>query len=311
MAVLLNAALILSAPSTLASDAGNPKGGTPGWSPEVWQKMPAEEMPLWPKGAPGARGKAPQDIPTLTPFFAPPTNATGAAMIVCPGGAYGKLTPHEGIYYAIWLNELGITAFVLKYRLGTDGYHHPAQMHDVQRAIRYVRSHAKEWKLDPSRIGVIGSSAGGHLASTALTHFDEGTADAPDPVERASCRPDLGVLCYPVITMGKATHADTRKNLLGKNPEPALVELLSNELQITSRTPPVFLFHTEDDALVSVENTRLFAAALLENKVQHSLHLYPSGPHGIGLGSRQWDPAHRHPWTSECADWLRQMKFAR
>ncbi|BCU79211.1 alpha/beta hydrolase [Luteolibacter sp. LG18] len=299
---------LLVAIMTLPLSAEEPSAA---WSPDYWQKMPSDEMPLWPKGAPGAKGKEPQDIPTLTPFFAPPTNATGAAMIICPGGAYAKLTPHEGLYYAFWLNEMGISAFVLKYRLGTNGYHHPAMMNDVQRAIRYVRAKAPEWKLDPKRIGIIGSSAGGHLASTALTHFDPGQAGASDPIERVSSRPDLGILCYPVITLGPATHEDSRKNLLGEQPDPALVDSLSNEKQVTKDTPPTFIFHTEDDTIVKVENSRLFAAALKQNGVPFALHLYPSGPHGIGLGSRQWDPQHRHPWTGECALWLKQMGFAR
>ncbi|MFT4175839.1 MAG: alpha/beta hydrolase [Luteolibacter sp.] len=281
------------------------------WSPDVWQKMPSDEFPLWSKGAPGARGKNPADIPTLTPFFAPPTNTTGASIIICPGGAYGKLSAHEGVYYAMWLNEQGITAFVLKYRLGTDGYRHPAMMNDAQRAIRYVRSKAKEWNLDPNRIGILGSSAGGHLASTCLTHFDAGQPKARDPIDRASSRPDLGILCYPVITLGKHTHRDTRKNLLGSEPNRELLELLSTEKQVRPDTPPTFIFHTEDDAIVSVENARLFAAALKQHRVPFELHLYPSGPHGIGLGSRQWDPLHRHPWTGKCKVWLKKHGFSR
>ena len=286
------------------------KTATPVPSPAAQkEQLPRDEFPLWPKGAPGALGTEPKDIPTLTPFFAPPASATGAAVIVCPGGGYSRLAPHEGAHYALWLNELGITAFVLKDRLGSNGYHHPAMMQDGQRAIRYIRANAADWKLDPQRIGIIGSSAGGHLAATCLTHFDAGQADAPDPIDRVSCRPDLGVLCYAVITMGPDTHPGSKKNLLGADPDPALVELLSNEKQVTKETPPTFIFHTADDATVKVENALAFAAALRRNNVPFALHIYPSGHHGIGLGTPQWDPEHRHPWTTECALWLKQARF--
>ena len=275
------------------------------------QQLPRDEFPLWPKGAPGAHGTERKDIPTLTPFFAPPTKATGAAMIICPGGGYGGLAQHEGVHYALWLNEQGITAFVLKYRLGSSGYHHPAMMQDAQRAIRYVRANSAEWKLDPKRIGIIGSSAGGHLAATCLTHFDAGQTDASDSIDRESCRPDLGILCYPVITMGPNTHAGSKKNLLGDNPDPALVESLSNEKQVTKDTPPTFLFHSVADTTVKVENSLEFASALQRNGVSFALHIYSIGRHGIGLGTAQWDPENRHPWTTDCALWLKQIGFGR
>ncbi|HEY3136374.1 MAG TPA: alpha/beta hydrolase, partial [Blastocatellia bacterium] len=224
-------------------------------------------------------------------------------------GAYAGLAPHEGFHYALWLNEQGITAFVLKYRLGTGGYKHPAMMQDVLRAIRYVRANAEKWKLDSHRIGVMGSSAGGHLASTALTHFDVGDPKAADPIDRTSSRPDLGILCYPVITMGPNTHAGSKKNLLGDNPDPKLVELLSNEKQVTKDTPPTFIFHTVEDTTVKLENSIEFAAALRRAGVSFSLHVFPKGAHGIGLGGAQWDPEHRHPWTIECALWLKEQGF--
>lgn len=273
--------------------------------------VPQHEFPLWPNGAPDAHGTSPTDIPTLTPYFATVENATGATMVVCPGGGYAGLAAHEGVDYARWLNEQGITAFVLKYRLGSSGYHHPVEMHDAQRAIRYVRANATKWNLDPKRIGIIGSSAGGHLASTCMTHFDSGNPNASDPIEQASCRPDLGVLCYAVITMGPNTHAGSKKNLLGENPDPELVELLSNEKQVTKDTPPAFIFHSVADTTVKVENALAFAEALQKNGVSYSLHIYPKGQHGIGLGSKQWDPKHRHPWTMECALWLKDMGFGR
>jgi len=271
--------------------------------------LPRLEFPLWTGDAPGALGKEAKDIPTLTPYFAPPAKATGAAFIICPGGGYFRLAPHEGFHYALWLNEQGITGFVLKYRLAPDGYRHPAMMQDVQRAIRYVRANAGKWNLNPNRIGVMGSSAGGHLASTALTHFDAGDPAAADPIDRVSSRADLGVLCYPVITMGPDTHLGSMQNLLGEKPDPKLVELLSNEKQVTRDTPPTFIFHTFEDATVKVENTMEFAAALRRHGVPFSLHIYPKGAHGMGLGTAQWDPGNRHIWTQECALWLKEQGF--
>jgi acetyl esterase/lipase len=157
----------------------------------------------------------------------------------------------------------------------------------------------------------MGSSAGGHLASTGLTHWDAGKADAKDAVERASSRPDLGVLCYPVISMGAIGHAGSKKNLLGDNPDPKLVDLLSNEKQVTKDTPPTFIFHTVEDAAVKVENALEFATALQRNGVPFALNIYPKGRHGIGLGGQQWDPANRHPWTTQLAFWLKEHGWAK
>ena len=272
---------------------------------------PAAEFRLWEGPAPEARGHAEQDIPTLTPFFADPLNATGAAVVICPGGGYGGLAPHEGGDYARWLNELGLHALVLKYRLGSSGYRHPAMMLDVQRAIRVVRANAAGWDIAPSKIGVMGSSAGGHLASTACTHFDGGTRDAADLAERVACRPDFGILCYAVITMGEFTHDGSRQNLLGENPPQDRVHLLSNEKQVTKDTPPCFVWHTAEDEGVDVRNSLGFAAALRAHGVPFALHVYPYGGHGLGLGSNTWDPAHRHPWTAACVQWLQEQKLAR
>ena len=267
-------------------------------------------VPLWPQGAPGALGQEPKDVPTLTPYLAPADKASGAAIVVCPGGAYGGLAAHEGHDYALFLNQKGVHAFVLKYRLGTAGYRHPAMLQDVQRAIRLVRARAGEWGVDKQRVGVMGSSAGGHLASTALTHFDRGQTAAADPVERESCRPDLGILCYPVISMGPLTHAGSKHNLLGPNPDPALVTLLSNELQVTPDTPPCFLWHTADDAAVKVENSLEFAAALSRHKVPFALHIYPHGRHGLGLADKP-PFANPHPWALELVGWLQSHKFVK
>jgi acetyl esterase/lipase len=267
-------------------------------------------LPLWPAGAPGALGEQDQDKPTLTVYPPEKDKATGAAMVICPGGGYGGLAGHEGNDYALYLNQHGLTCFVLKYRLGSAGYRHPAMLHDAQRAIRTVRARASEWGVDPKRVGIMGSSAGGHLASTALTHFDVGRSGAGDPIEQQSSRPDLGVLCYAVITMGENTHGGSRKNLLGETPAPELVELLSNERQVTARTPPCFLWHTWEDKGVKVENTLEFAAALQRHKVPFDLHVYQKGVHGIGLASKPpFD--NPHPWAKDLVFWLKVQGFVR
>ncbi|MEP6662973.1 MAG: alpha/beta hydrolase [Verrucomicrobiota bacterium] len=276
--------------------------------------QPTNPIPLWPADVPGALGTAEKDVPTLTAFLPKPEIATGAAMVICPGGGYGGLAAHEGEDYALFLRDHGVTCFVLKYRLGSAGYRHPVMLQDVSRAIRLVRSKAAEWKLDPKRVGIMGSSAGGHLASTLLTHFDGGKADAEDPIEKESSRPDLGVLCYPVITMGEKTHGGSRKNLLGDNPSPDLIKELSNELQVTTNTPPTFLFHSAEDAAVPVENSLTFAGALRKAGVPFDLHIYQTGQHGTGLGFKpyaKYDPMHLHPWTTDCLFWLKQYNFVK
>ncbi|HLV82021.1 MAG TPA: alpha/beta hydrolase [Chthonomonadaceae bacterium] len=261
---------------------------------------------LWPGEAPGAQGAEDADIPTLTVYNPPDDKKNGAAVIVCPGGGYGFLAPHEGAPVAKWLNTLGVTGFVLKYRLGPR-YHHPAMLQDAARAIRTVRAHAKEWGLDPDRIGILGFSAGGHLASTAATHFDAGDPQAGDPVERVSSRPDLAILIYPVITMtGPYAHAGSRHNLLGRDPSPNNIALLSNEKQVTAKTPPAFLVHGADDAGVPCENSLLFALAMRQAGVPVELHLFEHGPHGFGLGGD--DPVLRE-WPALCAHWLSHRGF--
>ena len=261
-----------------------------------------EPIPLWSDDAPGALGNKDQDIPTLTPYWPDPSVWTGAAMVICPGGGYVRLAPHEGRDYALWLNEYGMTAFVLKYRLGSAEYRHPAMLQDAARAVRLVRARAGEWNIDPTRVVIMGSSAGGHVASTLLTHFDSGSPKATDLVERQSSRPDLGVLCYAVITMGTNTHEGSRENLLGKNPSPDLVELLSNELQVTPKTPPCFIWATDEDSTVKMENSLEFAAALRRAGVPFDLHIYQCGRHGMGL-------ADGHPWTKDCLFWLKEQGF--
>jgi len=259
-------------------------------------------MPLWNGPAPGALGDADADQPTLTPFLVPAARATGTAVVVCPGGGYVNLaTDKEGNQIALWLNSLGVSAFVLKYRLGPK-YHHPIELGDAQRAIRTVRSRAVEYHLQADRIGIMGFSAGGHLASTAGTHFDAGNPSADDPIDRASSRPDFLILCYAVISFGPFAHRGSERALLGEQPDPELVENLSNELQVTAQTPPTFLFHTNTDTTVPVENSVLFYSALRKAGVPAELHIYERGPHGVGLA--QTDEA-LSSWPARLADWLR------
>jgi acetyl esterase/lipase len=257
---------------------------------------------LYEGGAPGAAGDEAADRPKITVYLAPPAAATGAAVVICPGGGYrGLAADHEGRQIAEWLNSLGVSAFVLQYRLGPR-YRHPAPLQDAQRALRVVRSRAKAWSVDPSRVGILGFSAGGHLASTAATHFDEGQAGAPDPIERESARPDFAVLCYPVISLiDPVAHAGSRTHLLGDPPDPALVERLSNERQVTARTPPTFLWHTADDSAVPVENSILFFQALRKAGVPGELHVFPHGRHGLGLAPGD---ASVSQWPRLCARWM-------
>jgi acetyl esterase/lipase len=260
--------------------------------------------PLWTGDAPGAKGKEPADIPGV--YIYPAQKPNGAAVVVCPGGGYGGLaTDHEGVQIADWLNAHGITALVLKYRLGPK-YHHPVELGDAQRALRYVRAKATELKVDPNRVGILGFSAGGHLASTAGTHFDPGDkkADELNPqIDSYSCRPDFMVLLYPVITLtGPYTHGGSRNNLLGKNPDPKLIELLSNEKKVTKDTPPTFLAHTSADKGVPPENSVMFYLALSKNKVPAELHIYEKGNHGLGLGPKDLPFS---SWPDRCIAWMK------
>jgi acetyl esterase/lipase len=267
-------------------------------------------IPLWPDGAPGALGKEDKDIPTITPYLPEPDKASGAAVVICPGGGYGMLAGHEGQDYALFLNQHGVAGFVLKYRLGSQGYRHPAMLQDAARAVRCVRARAADWTVDPKRIGIMGSSAGGHLASTLVTHFDAGDPNATDPIERISSRPDLGILCYAVISMGPNTHSGSRDNLLGKGPSPELLKLLSNELQVTKDTPPCFLWHTWEDKGVKIENSLDFAYALQRAGVPFDLHIYQKGQHGIGLADKP-PFTNAHPWSKDLVFWLKVQGFVK
>jgi acetyl esterase/lipase len=257
---------------------------------------------LWPDGAPGAMGTQDEDKPSITPYVVPAARAVGTAVVVCPGGGYQHLAmDHEGDQVARWLNSLGVQAFVLKYRLGPK-YHHPIELGDAQRALRTVRTKAGEYHVQPDRIGIMGFSAGGHLASSAGTHFDAGNREATDPIDRAGSRPDFLILGYPVISFTSNVHRGSMRALLGDNPDPKLVELMSNELQVTAQTPPTFLFHTTTDQTVPVENSVMFYMALRKAGVPAEMHIYEQGPHGVGLAAT--DEA-LSSWPGRLADWLR------
>ena len=265
---------------------------------------PPPPMRLWEGQAPNQKGDGPDDIPTLQ-IIRPEKDPDGSAIIVCPGGGYTHLAPHEGEPVARRLNQTGVTGFVLRYRRAP--YKHPTPLLDAARAVRTVRARAKEWQLDPTRIGILGFSAGGHLAATISTKFDDGDATAADPIDRVSSRPDVAVLCYPVITFTEVSaHTGSRKNLLGDNPPAELVELLSSERHVTPRTPPTFLFHTMADPGVPVENSLLYAAALRANKVPYAMHIYEQGKHGVGLAEK--DSVLR-TWPTLLANWLATHHF--
>ena len=261
---------------------------------------------LWPEGAPGALGTEDADRPSFQ-IYLPEAKLVGTGIVVCPGGGYGGLAmDHEGKQIADWLNSLGVAAFVLKYRLGPR-YHHPAPLQDAQRALRTIRFRASEFGLQPHRIGIWGFSAGGHLSATAGTHFDPGNPQAADPIERVSSRPDFLILAYPVISFTtEYTHRGSRRNLLGDNPDPALVEYLSNEKQVTAQTPPTFLFHTDEDSAVPPENSVAFYLALRRAGVPAELHIYQQGQHGVGLATK--DPI-LSSWPERLADWMRVRGF--
>ncbi|HEV8004292.1 MAG TPA: alpha/beta hydrolase [Planctomycetaceae bacterium] len=266
---------------------------------------------LWPEGAPGAHGTAGKDKPTITVHLPAPSIANGGAVVICPGGGYQHLAmSYEGHDVAEWFNTFGVAGFVLKYRLAPD-YHHPSPLLDVQRAIRVVREKAGDWHIDPHRVGVMGFSAGGHLASTAATHFDAGKSDASDPIDHQSSRPDFAILAYPVITMTeKFGHGGSRKNLLGSHPEKGLAESLSNETQVTAQTPPTFLFHTAEDSAVPVENSVEFFLALRKAGVPAEMHVYEKGRHGLGLGTK--DPKIAFAlgtWPGRLHDWMQLRGF--
>jgi acetyl esterase/lipase len=285
------------------------------------------ELRLWDGTAPGSEGaesvketsqergsaKAPNrkisgvTVPTITVYRPAPAANTGTAIVICPGGGYGGLAiDKEGHDIARWLNSVGVTGIVLKYRLPRPPgfiFHHDIPLKDAARALRVARLRAKDWGLKPDRIGIMGFSAGGHLASTLATHFDAGDSKAADSADRLSSRPDFQVLVYPVVSFkAEVGHSGSRKNLIGKAPTPELVELYCNELQVTPKTPPAFLVHTADDG-VKVENSLLYFTALRANKVAAELHIYEIGGHGYGILPTDKPVA---TWHHRLADWMKQ-----
>lgn len=266
------------------------------------KKAEPERVNLWNGSAPIGEGKVEKGDARIT--IHRPEKANGTAIIICPGGGYGGLVAGaEGHGIASWLNRHGITGVVLEYRLPAGRSYVP--LLDAQRAIRTVRGNAKTWNLDPTRIGIMGFSAGGHLASTAGTRFDDGDPKATDPIDRIGCRPDFMILVYPVITMGEKTHQGSKNNLLGKNPDAKLVELFSNEKQVTPKTPPAFLAHAKDDRPVVPDNSKAFYDALQMQKVPATYLELPSGGHGLnGYKGPMWDA-----WQEKSLAWLAEMRF--
>ena len=265
-----------------------------------------QREPLWADGAPDcAADDEMRHLPAVTIYSPTGTVQSTTAVVICPGGGYSGLAMgHEGHDIARWLNTLGVTGVVLEYRTKR---HHPAPLLDAQRAIRTIRSRAASLNIDPTRIGLLGFSAGGHLAATAGTHFDDGNPDASNAVDRVSCRPDFMVLCYAVIAFGEPfTHKGSQENLIGQSPDPELVKLLSNEKQVTKDTPPTFLFHTDEDGCVPPQNSVAFYQALHAADVPAELHIYRQGGHGIGLGESIQGT---RDWSTACAEWMRGMEL--
>jgi len=280
--------------------------------PMLTSAVEPEKVRLWPQGAPLAKGQEDKDQPFVEVWRAPADKANGAAFVVCPGGGYGGLAAdHEGTQVARWFNGLGVTAFVLHYRLGSQGYHYPVQLIDVQRAIRHVRANAGKYAVDPGRVGIVGFSAGGHLSSMAATLFEEKPEGMTgDEVDAFSARPDVAAPTYAVISMiDEFAHAGSRKNLLGPdNNTDEMARQVSTDLRVTARTPPVFLFQTDEDTVVPAENAVSFYLACRKHGVPAELHCYRPGPHGVGLFLG--DPV-LGTWSGHFRAWLRNQGFFR
>ncbi|MGY8768828.1 MAG: alpha/beta hydrolase [Pirellulales bacterium] len=261
---------------------------------------------LWPNGAPGALGEEAKDKPTLTLYLATGKDRTEAAVVILPGGGYGGLAiGHEGHDIAKWFNSMGVSAFICEYRHRGRGYGHPAPLQDAQRAIRTVRAGAKQFNINPAKIGIIGFSAGGHLCSTTGTHFDAGNPNDKDPIQQVSSRPDFMILCYPVIAFDEDyTHKGSQRNLIGADAKPELIQSLSNEKQVTSETPPTFLFHTYEDQAVPVKNSLVFYTALVEAGIPSEMHIYQKGRHGVGLGTSIPGTSN---WPKQCQAWIKGL----
>ena len=296
---------LLAAVYALAVTASAQQGRGP--NPNMVQDT--QTLPLWPGAAPGAQGTEDRDIPTITAYLPRSMAQPVAAVVICPGGGYVALASnHEGRQVANYLNSIGVAAFVLKYRLGPR-YHHPVEIGDAQRAIRTLRAKAADWRLLPDRIGIMGCSAGGHLTASASTLFDAGNADAPDPIDRVSSRPDFSILGYPVISLTEAwTHQGSKRNLLGDNPDPQLVKTLSLENSVTKQTPPTFIFQTTADTAVPAENSVYYYLALRKAGINAEMHIFQRGPHGVGLGMDDFALAE---WPGLLTNWLRVNAFVK
>lgn len=294
---------------SLASGLFGSHAGLTLCSPLRLQAAEPQTIRLWDTDAPGALGQEEKDIPTAIVYLPSGQDKPTGAIVICPGGGYGNLAmDHEGHQIAAWANDMGLAGIIVSYRHRSRGYGHPAPMLDAQRAVRLTRQNAQQWNIDPSKVGVIGFSAGGHLVTTLLTHFDAGDAAAQDVVDRHSSRPDFGIVCYAVIALGADfTHGGSARNLLGDNPAPELLESLSNEKQVTPETPACFVWSTAEDTVVPVENSLRFVSALVTAGVPVELHVFPQGRHGIGLGA---DIPGANQWPNLCHDWLRRLKVA-
>jgi len=258
---------------------------------------------IWKEEIPGWVPEHGQKVPALDPYLVD-SEQPGSAIIVCPGGAYIFKAKHEGQDVARWLNTIGVSAFVLDYRIAP--YRHPAPLEDARRAIQFVRANAAEYHVDPDRIGIMGFSAGGHLAASAAVYPLAPDPTAADPVARVSSKPDCLVLGYPVISMERFYHEGSRENLLGPDPDPKLIDAMALEKHVHEQMPPAFIWHTADDQTVPVENSLMFASALSMAKVSFALHILPRGRHGLGLAPQQPEVA---VWTELLTQWLRQIGF--
>jgi acetyl esterase/lipase len=265
---------------------------------------PTERIALWPGKAPNGEGTFEDSEKEVEVFLPPADKANGAAIVLCPGGGYIRhVTEKEGYPIAQWLNEFGIACIILEYRLPK--LRHSVPLLDANRAIRLTRANATKWRIDPQRIGILGFSAGGHVASTATTHFDAGNSNSTDPIEKQSSRPDFAWFVYPVVTMGDFTHTGSKKELLGENPSADLVRLYSNELQVSDNTPPVFLAHAIGDKPVPIENSRQFVAAMLQHQRPVELLELPTGGHGLnGCKGPLWEQ-----WKAAVLLWSAKQKI--
>ena len=280
----------------------------PLWKGEIPNSQKSDDVEIYAENT-GLMGYALVQKPDIKVFLPTKRNATGQALIICPGGGYqGLAYDWEGLDYAKYLNTIGVAGIVLKYRLPvskSNVVRYKSPLMDVQRAIRITRFNAAKWNINPNKIGVMGSSAGGHLASTAGTHFDKGNPEAKDSIDRLSCRPDFMILMYPVITMKQPyTHQGSRDNLLGKEPNAELENEFSNELHVTKDTPPTFIVHADDDRGVPVENSILFYQALRKNKIPAEMHIYSEGGHGFALAANK---GHNEFWPQACHEWLKWL----